>query len=49
MDLEELLESLEDAIDSTDVDSILAISGEIEHDFPDFDLDGFLLEHGWVV
>jgi hypothetical protein len=49
MELDELIESLEDALESSDVDVILEITGEIEHDFPDFDLDGFLLEHGWVV
>lgn len=49
MEIDDLLEDLRDAIDQSDVMAILEISGEIEHDFPDFDLDGFLLEHGWVV
>jgi hypothetical protein len=49
MQLEELVEALEDALEVSDVEAILEIGSEIEQNFPDFDLDGLMIEYGWRV
>jgi len=49
MNLQDLIDSLEYALQVSDIEAILEIGSEIEQNFPDYDLDALMIEYGWRV